>query len=75
MYVICRIVLSPKSCLFSTLIFIYFLLQPSCYFCVNSLYIFDSKQIGLKYVQTICIRVEMTTDDILLRRRPNTTAP
>ena len=31
MDVICRRVLAPKSCLFSTLLFIYFLVQPSCY--------------------------------------------
>ncbi len=40
MYVICRIVLAPKSCLFSGLIFIQFLLQPSCYdFCEQFVHI------------------------------------
>ena len=58
MYVICRRVLAPKSCLLSRFIFIQFLLQPSghdgnharfvmIFVCVNSLYLFDSKQIGL----------------------------
>ena len=63
MYVICRRVLAPKSCLLSRLIFIQFRLQPSGHdvnrarfvmivVCVNSLYIFDSKQIGLKLLMS-----------------------
>ena len=40
MYVICRRVIAPKSCLFSRLIFISFLVQPSCYdFCEQFVHI------------------------------------
>ena len=47
MYVICRRVLAPKSCLFSMLSFIWFFSSLVVVIFVNSLYIFDSKQIGL----------------------------